>query len=84
MDRVLLVATAAVSPIVLWVVARILAPDYFTLPDQRARIAVVTVVAAVAVLGYVAGRFNDRLLTCEDFRVAGDDLPKNCLRVEPQ
>lgn len=77
-DRVLLAATLGALPIVVWVVARLLAPNYFTLPDRRARIAVVVVVTAVTVIGFSIGRFNDRFLTCGDFQVAGDDLPKNC------
>ncbi|PWR08676.1 hypothetical protein DKT68_14885 [Micromonospora acroterricola] len=83
-DRILLVATVAVSPIVAWVVARLLAPDYFTLPDRRAKIAVVAVVAAVTLTGYAVGRLNDRFLTCGDFQVAGDAEPENCSHVSPR
>lgn len=80
-EHVLLVATVAAFPIIGWVVARLLAPGYFSLPDRRARIAVVVIVTAVAVGGYTIGRFNDRFLTCGNFQVAGDDLPKNCAHV---
>ncbi|MGN9802871.1 hypothetical protein [Micromonospora sp. L32] len=80
-DRILLVATVAVVPIIAWVVARLLAPNYFTLPDRRSKIAVVAVVTAVTLTGFFVGRFNDRFLTCGDFRVAGDYQPKNCAHV---
>lgn len=78
-ERVLTVATVALLPLLAWVVARLLAPNYFTLPDRRMKTAVVTVVATVALVGYLVGRFNPHFLSCEDFRVAGDDLPKNCV-----
>ncbi|WP_154939902.1 hypothetical protein [Micromonospora palomenae] len=80
-DRILLVATVVVLPIIAWVVARLLAPNYFTLPDRRSKIAVVAIVAVVTITGYSAGRWNDRFLTCGDFQVAGDDEPKNCSHV---
>jgi hypothetical protein len=79
--QVLVVTVVTVLPIITWVVARLLAPDYFTLPDRRAKIAVIAIVAAVTLLGYGAGEFNSRFLTCEDFQVAGDDLPKNCVHI---
>jgi hypothetical protein len=83
-EGVLNIAIVAVLPIVAWVVARLLAPDYFTLPDRRVKIAVIAVVAAVALIGYFVGRFNDRFLTCEDFRIAGDAEPANCAPAQQQ
>lgn len=79
--HVLVVATLAVSPIVIWVVARLLAPNYFALPDRSTKIVVIGIVAIVALIGYAVGRLDDRFLTCEDFRVAGDDMPTNCIHV---
>jgi hypothetical protein len=77
--HILVVTVVAVLPIITWVVARLLAPNYFTLPDRRAKIAVIAIVVVVTLLGYALGRFNNRFLTCGDFQVAGDDLPKNCV-----
>jgi hypothetical protein len=77
-DRALVIATLGVLPIVISVVARLLAPNYFTLPDRRTKLAVIATVAAVALIGYAEGRFNSHVLTCEDFLVAGDVEPKNC------
>jgi hypothetical protein len=78
-DDILIIATLVVLPFVVWVGARLLAPNYFTLPDRRAKVAVIAVVVVVALVGYALGRFNDRFLTCEDFQVAGDDLPTSCV-----
>jgi 4-amino-4-deoxy-L-arabinose transferase-like glycosyltransferase len=78
-DEALIVVNLVVSPILVWVVARLLAPGYLTLPDRRSRIAVVVVVASVALVGFLVGHFNDRFLTCQDFKVAGNDEPVNCV-----
>jgi hypothetical protein len=78
-DHVVVIATLGVLPIVIWVVARLLAPNYFTLPDRRTKLAVIAIVAAVALIGYAEGRFNSHFLTCEDFLVAGDVEPNNCV-----
>lgn len=79
--HVLVVATVAVSPFVLWVVARLLAPNYFTLPDRKTKLVVIGIVAVVALIGFAVGRLDDHFLTCEDFQVAGDDTPSNCVHI---
>ena len=78
-DNALVILTTVVLPVVAWVIARLLAPEYFSLPGRRLKTAVVATVAIVAVIGYANGRFNDRSLTCDDFITAGDKPPTNCL-----
>lgn len=81
-DRVLVVAIAATLPFVIWIIARLLAPDYFALPSRRARIAVVAIITVVALFGFAVGRLNTHFLTCEDFQIAGDDEPKGCFHIQ--
>jgi hypothetical protein len=78
-EGILVVATILTSPVVLWVVARLLAPDYFILPGRRVKIALLVIVATVALIGYLVGRYNYHFLTCEEFLVAGDNAPANCV-----
>lgn len=59
-------------------IARLLAPDYFTLPGRRIKAAVVATVAVIAVAGYLVGRYNYRFLTCEEFEITGEHPPANC------
>jgi len=33
----------------------------------------------IGTLGFLAGHYNQVLLTCEDFKVSGNDLPDNCV-----
>jgi 4-amino-4-deoxy-L-arabinose transferase-like glycosyltransferase len=77
-DRLLNVATIAVVPFVAGIIVRLLAPNYFTLPDGRLKLTVAAIVATVALIGFLVGHFNDRFLTCEEFIVAGDDPAPNC------
>jgi hypothetical protein len=77
-EAVLVAAGLVSSPLLLWVIARLLAPHYFTLPGRRLKIGVVLIVTAVALTAYLAGRFNYRFLTCEEFDVAGEMRPANC------
>lgn len=77
--HVLVIMVVAVLPMIAWVLARLLAPAYFTLPDRRAKVGVIVIVAVVIVLGYAVGRFNNHFLTCEDFKIAGNDVPHNCV-----
>ena len=81
-EGVLVAATILTSPVVLWVVARLLAPDYFVLPGRRVKIALLVIVATVALIGYLVGRYNYHFLTCEEFLVAGDNAPTNCVHTQ--
>jgi hypothetical protein len=78
-DNLLVIATLCVLPLIIWVLSRLLAPTFFTLPDRRARFGVLAIIVVVALVGYAEGRFNSHFVTCEDFQVAGDDEPKNCV-----
>jgi hypothetical protein len=79
-DNVLVILNAIVTPIILWVIARLLAPDYFGLHSRRLKITVAATLTIVAAIGYTSGRFNYRTLTCQDFITAGDKPPANCAR----
>jgi hypothetical protein len=81
-EGVLVAAMILASPIALWVIARLLAPDYFILPGRWVKIAMVVIVATVALIGYAVGRYNYRFLTCEEFLVAGDEAPTNCMHIQ--
>jgi hypothetical protein len=61
------------------VFARLLAPDYFALPGRRLKVRAASTVVIVALTGYLAGRNNDNFLTCEQFELAGDLPPANCV-----
>jgi hypothetical protein len=83
LDAVLIGLTVLSLPLILWVLARILAPDYFALSSRRLRVVAVGIVAVIAAVGFLVGRFNDRVVTCEDFVLAGDDTPANCAKAPP-
>ena len=78
-DIALITIVLVTLPITLWAVARIVAPEYFELSTLRLRLAGAAIVAVVAVAGLLAGQFNQHIVTCRDFVVAGDDTPPNCL-----
>jgi hypothetical protein len=40
------------------------------------------IVATVALIGYLMGRYHDHFFTCEEFLVAGDNPPTNCVHTE--
>jgi hypothetical protein len=77
-DDVLIGLVLVTLPVVLWAVARIVAPEYFTLSTVRLRLAGAAIVAVVGVAGFLTGHFNNHVVTCNEFLVAGDDLPANC------
>ncbi|MCP3933749.1 MAG: hypothetical protein GY708_00100 [Actinomycetia bacterium] len=71
------IAIIASFPYTLYVIARLLDQDYFTLPHRERLIAAI-VVAALGLAGFYVGTANDRFLTCTDFERTGDYQPANC------
>jgi hypothetical protein len=78
LDLVLIGLSVAGLPVTLIAVARIVAPDYFTLPGRRLKIAALAIVAVLGVTGFLVGQFNYRFTSCQDYVTAGDDQPGNC------
>ena len=74
---VLGIAVLASFPYTVWVVARILGTDYFTMPIKHQLVAAATV-TCVAAAGWYVGDQNDRFLICSDFERVGDYQPTNC------
>jgi aldose 1-epimerase len=77
-DLVLIGLSVACLPLTLLAAARIIAPDYFTLPEQRLKVAAIVIVAAMGIAGFLVGQFNYRFTTCQDYVTAGDNQPSNC------
>lgn len=74
---VLLLASILALPFALYVLARLIAGDFFTLSRQL-RIALVATVLVVFCTGWYVGAGHDRFLTCTDFERAGEFVPDNC------
>jgi hypothetical protein len=65
-EGVLVAAMILASPVVLWVIGRLLAPDYFVLPGRRVKVALLVIVATVALIGYLMGRYHDHFFTVKN------------------
>lgn len=76
----LIVALVAL-PFIAWILISAINPYFLELPNRQ-RGAVVLAVLFFVVVGYLFGARNDVILTCDDFKVSGNDLPANCVEVE--
>jgi hypothetical protein len=83
LDLVLIGLTLATVPFTLWVVARILAPEYFALPGRRLKLAALAIVVFVGVTAFLVGQFNYQFTTCHDYEISGDNTPTNCRSAHP-
>lgn len=70
-------------PYAVYVVVNVINADLINLPETRLKVYLVIIVLAVGMLGYWVGANNHLFLTCEDFKIAGDDLPANCRPGQP-
>jgi hypothetical protein len=78
LTNALLVTSLLALPYLVYAIAKLLSPEFFELPGLWLKVGAVVVVAAMLGVGVLIGSQNPRFLTCEDFRVSGNDLPANC------
>ncbi|KAA9108564.1 hypothetical protein F6B43_13310 [Microbacterium rhizomatis] len=65
-------------PFTIWVLVRIIWPDFGTEMPGRTKWLIVLVVIGVAVASFVLGLNQSRFLTCDDFAISGNSLPPGC------
>ena len=78
-----LVVTVVALPFVAWILVTAINTDFAELPSRN-KMAVIVAVGAFVVIGVALGARNDFLLNCDDFKISGNDLPSNCLKVAPE
>ncbi len=77
-----LAITVVALPFAAWILVSTINPDFRDLA-RNYKIVVGAVVVVAFAAGYGIGARNDVLLTCDDFKVSGNDLPTNCVKLEP-
>ncbi|MDH3680709.1 MAG: hypothetical protein OEV40_12235 [Acidimicrobiia bacterium] len=75
----LIVAVVAV-PVALRVLFLLFNPEFGSAGDTRLLIGAATIVVGAALAGFVVGANHDAFLICDDFKVAGADVPTNCVK----
>jgi len=84
-ERIVFALTVAVTvialPFVAWILVTAINTDFAELPRGN-KIIVIAAVFTALVVGFGIGARNDVLLTCEDFKISGNDLPANCVKVD--
>ena len=65
-------------PFTLWVLVRIVWPDFATTTSRRTKWLIVLVVLGIAIASFVLGLNQEHFLTCEDFRLSGNFPPAGC------
>ena len=65
-------------PYMVWVILQVSRPDITEAVVGRTWVVAGLAVLAVALLSFTLGRLHPRFLTCEDFKISGNDVPANC------
>lgn len=69
--------TIVCLPFIAWMLISIINPAFGDLPGKN-KLAVLGAVILFASIGYLVGARNDVFLTCDEFKLSGNDLPDNC------
>ncbi len=69
-------------PYSIYLVITILNPDLISLKGKAIKIRIISVGLIIALVGFFVGSNNNMFLTCEDFKISGNDLPANCRKVQ--
>lgn len=72
--------TAVALPFVAWILVTAINTDFEELPRSN-KLLVIAAVGIAIVVGFGVGARNDFILTCEDFKISGNDLPANCIEI---
>ena len=79
---VILVIAIVVTVLSLPYVARILisvtVSESLSIKTRKLQMAVIVIALMSGLTGYFVGANNYLFLTCQDFKVSGNDLPSNC------
>jgi hypothetical protein len=67
------------SPLTVWVLARIMWPDFGENSTPRQRWLIVGVVGGIAVAAFLLGLNQEHFLTCGDFTISGNSEPPGCV-----
>ena len=79
-DWLALIITVIALPVLAYAVVGAINPAFLELPDRNRRIIVISIIVFTAAGAFMGVR-NDLFVTCEDFKVSGNDQPENC-RIE--
>jgi len=69
-------------PYLLYVIIVAVVPDIDRLKHPKLRVALFGVVLVMAIAGFVIGKNHPLFLTCENFKVGGHDIPRNCRQAD--
>jgi len=65
-------------PFTLWVLARIVWPDFSENTPRRVKWIIAAVVASVVIASFLLGVNQSKFLSCEDFTISGNSEPPGC------
>lgn len=68
------------SPLTVWVLARIMWPDFGENSTRGQRWLIVGVVGGIAIAAYLLGANQEHFLTCGDFTISGNSEPPGCVK----
>lgn len=71
-------------PFTLWVLVRVVWPDFASVTRRRTKWLIVLVVFGVAVISFTLGLNQEHFLTCGDFEISGNSQPADCTPGPPQ
>jgi hypothetical protein len=66
-------------PFTIWVLARIMWPEFGQDVSRRALWVTIVAVLAIAAVSFGLGANQSRFLTCEDFTINGNSEPPGCV-----
>ncbi|MEV8267791.1 hypothetical protein [Microbacterium sp. NPDC076911] len=70
-------------PFTLWILVRIVWPDFAHNTTTGSKWLITSVVLGIAATSFVLGLVQDRFLTCEDFVLSGNTAPADCTPAPP-
>ena len=74
----------ACFPYVIYLGLSIAYPDLLAHRDRRPKLTLLAIGLTLLAAGYLMGTHHQRLISCEDFEIAGQHVPENCRSESPR
>lgn len=75
---VVVIITLLCLPYIGYVIISVSQAEVLTIQPRKLMFTLVIIALLIGLAGYLIGANNDLFLTCQDFKVSGNDLPDNC------
>ena len=72
------IAVLIITPYLGFVLVSILYPEFTRIKEAGPKFGIILIIVVMTISGYLIGSNHDHFLSCNDFEISGNHVPRNC------